>query len=352
MIKRKYGKSSKEILKLKKNYTKKNDYLVDQSKFEINLYRKQPLRKKCKNCNLNLNGNSYIKLNIKYILCKNCNHLNGQFKDTENFCNSIYNGARGKSFGKEIYSSLTRKNYNKRSNEVYYPKAKFLIDNLSKQNKNYKKLSYCDFGAGSGYFLSCLRKLGIQNVKGLEVSSSQVALGNKMNAKNIIKEIDLNDYLSLIKKLDCDVLSMLGVLEHLEKPHEFLKLLSKNKKIKYLYISVPTFSITSFLEIVFPKVLSRVLPGAGFGGHTHLYSEESLKWIEKKFKFKEVSSWWFGTDMVDLHRSITVMLKKTKNDKFINQWDKMFIPLIDKLQLEIDKKHNSSEVHILFKIHE
>ena len=56
--------------------------------------------------------------------------------------------------------------------------------------------------------------------------------------------------------------------------------------------------------------------------------------------------------MVDLHRSITVMLKKTKNQKFISQWDSMFVPLIDKLQLEIDKKHISSEVHILFKLHQ
>ena len=81
------------------------------------------------------------------------------------------------------------------------------------------------------------------------------------------------------------------------------------KTTNYLFISVPTFSFSVFLENanqdIFPRQLS--------GGHTHLYTEESLNYLAKKNKLKIIAEWWFGSDMADLLRTIYVKSKMNKN---------------------------------------
>ena len=73
--------------------------------------------------------------------------------------------------------------------------------------------------------------------------------------------------------------------------------------------------------------------------------------MTKEFKMQQVGAWWFGSDMMDLHRQITVTLAKNKDStNIVSSWDKLFKPLIDKLQLEIDKSRLSSSVHMLLKL--
>jgi len=38
------------------------------------------------------------------------------------------------------------------------------------------------------------------------------------------------------------------------------------------------------------------------------------------------------------------------SDNFVDEWSRFFLPLVDSLQYEIDKKNFSSEVHLLLKI--
>ena len=55
--------------------------------------------------------------------------------------------------------------------------------------------------------------------------------------------------------------------------------------------------------------------------------------------------------MLKFYRSVLIKLKKNCDSrKMMEPWIEMFGPLIDNLQLEIDKKHLASEVHMLFKI--
>ena len=99
--------------------------------------------------------------------------------------------------------------------------------------------------------------------------------------------------------------------------------------------------------MVFHGVMNRHLSGA----HTHLYTEDSLKYMAKEFNLSIVASWWFGTDMVDLFRSVTVCLNKDKDThKMKQKWTELFSPVIDELQLKLDEKHMSSEVHMIFKV--
>ena len=60
--------------------------------------------------------------------------------------------------------------------------------------------------------------------------------------------------------------------------------------------------------------------------------------------------WWFGTDMLDLHRNIYVSLMKSRKLKNISEvWQNNFVKCIDDLQLVLDKNLLSSEVHMLLK---
>jgi polyphosphate kinase len=73
--------------------------------------------------------------------------------------------------------------------------------------------------------------------------------------------------------------------------------------------------------------------------------------MAKKYKFKIISEWWFGTDIVDLFRnfSIEIYKKKIEHDEYF-LFNKMFSKILDNMQLEIDKKKLSSEAHIILKV--
>ena len=61
-----------------------------------------------------------------------------------------------------------------------------------------------------------------------------------------------------IPQIKSDCVSLIGVLEHLQKPQEIFRALNQSKA-KYLYVSVPLFSLTSLLEHISPKVFPRLL---------------------------------------------------------------------------------------------
>jgi len=52
-----------------------------------------------------------------------------------------------------------------------------------------------------------------------------------------------------------------------------------------------------------------------------------------------------------LFRSVDITLSKEISTESQKTQSKIFSPLIDKLQLEIDKQHLSSECHFILKIH-
>ena len=191
-----------------------------------------------------------------------------------------------------------------------------------------------------------LFKIGFNNVKGIDVSKTQINFGNKINKFTFLEKIELENMNECIKKSKADIISLIGVLEHVQDPKLLLETIRKNRSIKYIYLSVPLFSLTVYLEIIFNNVYNRHLSGA----HTHLYTEKSLDWLIKKYKFKKVSEWWFGLDINDLFRNIFVTLKsKGVSKKLSNNLKNLFNEISDNLQYELDKKKLSSEVHLLLK---
>ena len=46
--------------------------------------------------------------------------------------------------------------------------------------------------------------------------------------------------------------------------------------------------------------------------HTHVFTDQSIRYMAKKYKFKIISEWWFGTDIVDLFRNLSIEIYKKK----------------------------------------
>jgi len=344
----KYGKTLSDVIDFKKIFL--NDDLQNKEyAFAKNeLYKKQPLRKFCKVCGNKLGAVDFYKNDIGYMFCDICEHLNGERDDTQEFVSQLYSLNGGGDYSKK-YLSFDESEYNSRVEKIYNPKAKFLIDSISDfASSDPLEYKFCDIGAGSGYFISALIKSGVDadNLTGVEVSAAQTSYANTVLRRNIVKNIDIGEMLTTIKNLNVKVVSLIGVLEHLQNPIEVIEQIKSNKNIKYLFISVPLFSPTVLFEMIFTEVTDRHLTG----GHTHLFTDKSLSWIENKFCLERLSSWWFGMDIFDLYRSMMITFKKNQSLNSSNIFSDYFIDIVDDLQLAIDKKKKSSEVHILYKL--
>ncbi|MBD1109030.1 class I SAM-dependent methyltransferase [Pelagibacterales bacterium SAG-MED50] len=328
----KFSKSYENILKIKKDFYDNNKTNLKNVIKIYNEYKKQPLRKYCKNC-----GSKKIKLfiknfNIPYKLCSSCGHLNGAYEDTVFFAKKLYTENEGKNYSKNYLND-----FNKRVENIYIPKVDFLKKVIK------KKINLLDLGCGAGHFVKALEQKGI-SATGYDTSKDLCELGNKKLKKNKIYSINFEKIYEIIKNhSEFNTLSMIGVLEHLTEPHKLLNSFKKSK-IKYLYISVPLFSLSSFLANSFPNVFPRQLSS----GHTHLYTEKSLNYLAKKHKLKIIGEYWFGTDFPDLMRSLINTGNIINKKIYTKELYEKFSKFIDDLQFVLDKNKVCSEVHMVF----
>jgi len=326
-----FSKDFNDILSIKSDFFLENNKLLKQAHNWNKIYSKQPKRKNCKNCNKKLNI-SFVKSHYaEYALCTSCGHFNGVNEDTAEFNEIIYSHN-----SKINLSNFYKKNYLERCQKIYLPKLKFLKKILK------FKFDITDYGCGGGHFLKVCENHKIKYT-GYEFNRNSVNLGNKMLNKANIKKIDIDEIYLSIKKSKSKVISLLGVIEHLRYPNRVFEAFKKSDS-RYMFFSVPMISFTVFLEHVFPKVFPRLLGGV----HNNLYSAESINYILKKYKFKVLGEWWFGSDMMGLMRSMFVSSKK-KNTNYLNLFNKYVSSTINELQSVLDKKKICDEVHMIIK---
>ena len=325
-----FSKSFKDILDIKKDFIKDDKVLTFQAQVWNKYYSKQPKRTKCKICEIKLPKKIFKSHFAYYTVCKNCGHLNGLNKDTKKFNNYLYKDSKGVKFSKFYV-----KNYNERVKNIYKPKLKFLKQILK------KKKEILELGAGAGHFLKACETEKINGI-GYDVNQTMVDLGNKMLKKNKINHFNIDDIYEYILKTDKEVVTILGVIEHLEYPNLIFKNFKKSKA-KYLFFSVPTFSLSTILEHAFQNFYPRVLGGI----HNHLYSEKSIKFITEKYKLKIIGEWWFGTDIMDLMRVLKVYSKPYDKKEYMKYLNKYYIQAMDDLQSVLDKKKICGDVHMV-----
>ena len=77
-----------------------------------------------------------------------------------------------------------------------------------------------------------------------------------------------------------------------------------------------------------------------------MYTESSLNWLFDEFGYRPIAAWWFGADVFDLYRGVAVgLLRDGGLASLVDQWSRMMLPAMDDMQLALDKRKLSSEVH-------
>jgi 2-polyprenyl-3-methyl-5-hydroxy-6-metoxy-1,4-benzoquinol methylase len=334
----KYSKSSSFYQKGKKDYFLENDKLLDDALKRNELYTKQPERILCKICKNPLDKKAdFNSHGVDYIFCNMCSHLNGKFEDTSEFTEKIYisNDAGEYSLN---YLDL---NFDQRVSEIYMPKVEFLIDSIYKN-----KFKILDVGCGSGYFVCAALEKNL-NATGLDVNKKMVDFGNNIMLRKFNSQpltlVDELGFFDLVKNSKADIISAIGVIEHLREPQKLFDAF-KRSKAQFIYYSVPMFSFSSALENIFPKVYPRQLSG----GHTHLFTENSISKMHKIIEVESIAEWRFGTDAMDLYRHVKTMLEKNySSQKLIDLIDKGIGKNLDEIQSIFDKNHFCSEIHCI-----
>lgn len=343
---KKYGKPLGEIIGIKNDFFVNNDANLAMADDMADALCAQPIRKTCKMCGSPLSDKKLMTSHkMGYFLCDKCHHLNSEHEDTDAFAQKVYitdNYANN-------YTAADVEKYEKRLDSIYIPKAEFLVNSLKEEGIEAKDIRLLDDGAGSGYFVRAMRKLGA-DAEGVEISTDQVNFANDMAKavgidEPILKQIDSVNITDYIKNTDRPILSAIGVLEHIISLQDTLDTIRDNKNIKYLYISVPMFGFSAIFEGAFQKCYNRHLGGT----HTHLFSDDSLKYMADRIGFEIQASWKFGSDMMDLYRFLCVSLEQNGNGEAVKTLSEQFLPIIDKLQLVVDESEFASEVHMLFK---
>ena len=141
------------------------------------------------------------------------------------------------------------------------------------------------------------------------------------------------------------LISAIGVIEHIQDLPTLFEAI-RQSKAKYIYYSVPPASLSVALENSLPAVFPHQLSA----DYTHLFTEKSLTKMNQLINLNPIAEWRFGTDMIDLLRSLSVMGQTSQMS--VEAQDFFFEPLkasIDDLQAVLDANHFCSEVHVLAK---
>lgn len=338
MAEKKYSKSFGNLNSMKQSFFENNDGMLAMADGMADILLAQPVRTECKICGAKLPDVFFTSHKIGYKKCDVCGHLNSECEDNDEFASKVY---VEDDYSKN-YSSADKDAYEKRLNSIYIPKAEYLKECMDKEGV--EDIDILDIGAGCGYFALACRRLSM-NAMGIEVSPSEVKHGNEMAGEEILTHIGLTDSIDYIKNTKANVVSAIGVLEHLTHLKENIEAIKENENIKYVYASVPMFSFSCAFEAANQDCYNRHMGGT----HTHLFTNESIEHMAKEMGFCVAYEWRFGSDINDLYRFLRVSIEKNGSREFSEFFADKFVPLMDKLQNVLDESDFSSELHFILK---
>jgi len=198
--------------------------------------------------------------------------------------------------------------------------------------EGFKEKNIVEIGCGKGYFVELLEKNGFQNITGFDPAYEG-------NNPKIIKDYFGPKYLSL----DADLIIMRHVLEHIEKPFDFLFHIKNacSEKTKIL-IEVPNFRWivdnkafwdiyyehcnyfdADFLESFFKNALLKTM----FDGQ-YLLLLADIKTLQKPYNTHQYSSHLFNSasnaiiEFLQIHSNIVIWGASSKGVTMLNLLDK------------------------------
>lgn len=227
---------------------------------------------------------------------------------------------------KEMYDSdetagisvyVDPKIYKQRVDMISKPKADFIIDVIGKSGGTIK--TWLDIGCGGAELLYYLKTSGSGIVgMGLETNETELRFARNLGIDVYKKFIDTdaNDVEIDMLLRDKDVVSFFNVLEHIEKPVEYIDYLyGLMKKGAYLVFEVPRHpSLGSFANLTsMDRIYRHIVPPV----HLQIFSEKSLQILLKE-KFEILAKWEFGQGFMDVVNN-AMILSKTEHCKMYEE---------------------------------
>ncbi|MGF1455412.1 MAG: class I SAM-dependent methyltransferase [Alphaproteobacteria bacterium] len=293
-------------------------------------------RRSCKTCGADVGAPDFMSFHVAYSVCAQCGHLNGLYDDA-----TLLRAAQDRPEDPGQRAAMLQR-FDARVEETYLPKLDFLTGCLAERGTN-RPPRVLDVGCGGGHFVKACQLRDIP-ARGIDPKADLIALGREKLGPDSLAAISPDAFADQIRTTDASIVSMLDVLEYLPDPREALTAF-RDSEASVLFVSVPLFSLSVFLEHCFPQVFPRQLSGA----HTHLYTPESLACLERDFGLERFGEWWFGADMIDLYRSISVSLRGSGATRtVVRAFDARFGAIIDDLQAVLDQHQACSEVHLVW----
>ena len=255
--KKRYSKSSSFYTGVKAEFFSSNPALLAKAQAQNRLYAEQPLRLNCKLCAAPVpEARDFTSHGVGYKLCPQCGHLNGEHEETARFIETLYVDEGGSEYAKNYVDA----GYATRVENIYLPKLDFMLEDAG----DIGRPKVLDVGCGAGYFVNACLRRGL-TATGIDLSRQMVEFGNAQMAAEFgvtpLTCVQEDEFFDAISASDADVISAIGVVEHLRSPQRFFDAFAKSSA-RYVFISVPMFSTSAIIENAFEDVFPRQLSGA------------------------------------------------------------------------------------------
>ncbi len=185
-----------------------------------------------------------------------------------------------------------------------------------------------DVGCGNGYFLSALKETGAKCM-GAEFSDKW--------RKFTIEKTGLPVYAEPLENFpekDFDIITLLDVIEHVEKPVPFIESVRNLLKLKG-HVLIYTPNVDSFSLQVMGKYSNNIDPSE----HLILFCCRSLEYLGKITGFKIIHS---ETRGLDIHSILAYQnYIEEKKDLFLVKW-------VEELQAMIDASGSGDYIRVIF----
>jgi 2-polyprenyl-3-methyl-5-hydroxy-6-metoxy-1,4-benzoquinol methylase len=195
---------------------------------------------------------------------------------------------------------------------------------------------WVDVGSGIGDLVSVLIEKGWDAI-GLEISETSVAFAEEVFGISLLSQpFEAYCKENYAHSSTYDVVSFMGVLEHIINPMEFLNLASNLlRPYGIVMIQGPNAdSISSLVQTTFPEHVFRHMSPVE---HIMLFTEKSLLTALELTKFKPLAIWFHGLDIYELLCNLIFLNNNVQNSELLN----VFLKNINELQMVFDKQGQS-----------
>lgn len=272
----------------------------------------------CVVCAHKLNAKNIVirVFDVDYIRCQSCGHVMVAFqpkpdKMEQHFAESDEHAS--------IY--LDEETIKSRMAQVVTPKLTWL-EGVFKKQSGRRVQNLLDIGAGGGHFVYGAQQSGI-NAQGYELSHvsrefAKQAFDVDLSPKNFLDK----DY----NHNDCDVITMWGLLEYVQKPQDFIRQArSLLKPDGLLIVEVPRVdALGTQIQSMDGAVVARHMDPTS---HVNSFSDESLCTLLYSNGFQPVAAWFFGLDAYEM--LVQVALKYGGEEAYRNYLSVM--PIVQKV---------------------